>query len=893
MKSRTIVTLSALALFLLFMIWDIRSPNAHSAAKNPGKASSQQPAPVQQGSQSPYPVGSAQHGSYVSTDVRSDVEPELYKRAAEAASSGAPLQANAGLTIHAFFDGTVSSAPNALAIEAMITNAVNIYQSLYSDPITVNILFRYSPNEVNGMPLPNGTLARSNFVIYTVAWNDYINALKADATTSNDTTANASLPNSALTTHIIPSSADGRAIGLSTPGTMCGDGTFCGNGTYDGIVTLNSSQPFQFTRPPNSGNYDALRSTEHEMDEVLGLGSFISQFSDLRPQDLFSWSSAGTRNTTSSGTRYFSIDGGTTNIVGFNQDSNGDFGDWFSEACPQAHPYVQNAFSCVNQVSDVTTTSPEGINLDVIGYDLVGTNTQMQFSASNYPVNESVASAAPGGVTITVNRTGDTSGTSTVDFKTGNNDYAPCNQFDGQARQNCKFIRTEGTLTFNPGDASKSFIVLLIDEAYVEGTTTFPITLSNPSGGSLGSPSSATVTITDDDTAQTVTPAQFRFGAAFTGGQEIPPTNSNGKGTGYVLLSQSQTSEQASLQWSNLTSAQTVQHIHGPAPPGMAAGVIFPFNNGTPVINQMFSPTALQVSDLKAGLHYMNVHTTNFPGGEIRGQLLWNPILEDAFFVLEHYFDFLQRDPRVNDMAGFNFWVGQISTCVSDAVCFHNNTISVSNQYFAGLEYQQTGAYVYRLLRAAFGNSQPCPNPGSPIYPCYDVYASLRAPLVGSSNLAADLQTAANGFVNRSDFMTKYPSGLMLPQFVDAVLMTIQNDIGVNLNSQRNALIGLASRGAVMYRLANDDLGGLNGGINNQMFIDAEYNRSFVVTQYFGYLRRDGDIGGITFWLAQVNSAPLRDPSKQQAMVCSFLTSIEYQARFGPIAPRTNAECPQ
>jgi hypothetical protein len=141
--------------------------------------------------------------------------------------------------------------------------------------------------------------------------------------------------------------------------------------------------------------------------------------------------------------------------------------------------------------------------------------------------------------------------------------------------------------------------------------------------------------------------------------------------------------------------------------------------------------------------------------------------------------------------------------------------------------------------------------------------------------------------------MTKYPSGLMLPQFVDAVLMTIQNDIGVNLNSQRNALIGLGSRGAVMYRLANDDLGGPNGGINNQMFIDAEYNRSFVVTQYFGYLRRDGDIGGITFWLAQVNSAPLRDPSKQQAMVCSFLTSIEYQARFGPIAPRTNAECPQ
>jgi hypothetical protein len=107
------------------------------------------------------------------------------------------------------------------------------------------------------------------------------------------------------------------------------------------------------------------------MDEVIGLASRLGDnSSDLRPQDLFSWSSAGHRNITSSGTRYFSINSGMTNIVGFNQDPNGDFGDWLSEACPQAHPYPQNAFSCVGQSSDIAATSPEGINLDVIGYDL-------------------------------------------------------------------------------------------------------------------------------------------------------------------------------------------------------------------------------------------------------------------------------------------------------------------------------------------------------------------------------------------------------------------------------------------------------------------------------------------------------------------------------------------
>jgi hypothetical protein len=107
------------------------------------------------------------------------------------------------------------------------------------------------------------------------------------------------------------------------------------------------------------------------MDEVLGLGSAIGAFGDLRAQDLFSWSATGVRNLTSSGTRYFSIDGGTTNLVGFNQNPSGDFGDWLSGSCPQTTPYVQNAFSCDNQVSDVTSTSPEGINLDVVGYDLI------------------------------------------------------------------------------------------------------------------------------------------------------------------------------------------------------------------------------------------------------------------------------------------------------------------------------------------------------------------------------------------------------------------------------------------------------------------------------------------------------------------------------------------
>jgi hypothetical protein len=281
-----------------------------------------------------------------------------------------------GLNINPTFDSSITNNPNAAAIEAMINRSISFHESLFNDPITIQIRFRYSTTGPDGHPLPAGAIAQSVFVIYQVPWSIYIGALRGDARTSNDSVANASLPATALSPNIKPRSAGGRAVGLDTPTAMFANGTIGQGGPYDGIVTLNSSVPYQFTRPTSAGHLDAQRSTEHEVDEVIALGSRLGHNgNDLHPQDLFSWSSPGVRNLTSSGARYFSINGGVTNIVNFNQNPNGDFGDWLSTACPQAYPYVQNAFSCTGQSSDIAATSPEGINLDVIGYDLVNAST--------------------------------------------------------------------------------------------------------------------------------------------------------------------------------------------------------------------------------------------------------------------------------------------------------------------------------------------------------------------------------------------------------------------------------------------------------------------------------------------------------------------------------------
>jgi len=310
---------------------------------------------------------SVRHGTYASTDV----PPAGAAPAPLARSVGTPRAGGGGLTIDVTFDSSITNAPNAAAIEAMINDAVAVHESLFNDPITVSIRFRYATTYADGSPLPGGLLAASQDGVHVVAWSSFVNALVGDATTANDTSANGTLPGNALSTNVDPSSANGRALGLNTPPVMFADGSVGVGGPYDGIITINSAQSFTYTRPPAGGTYDAQRSVEHEIDEVLGLGSAITHFNDVRPQDLFSWSSAGVRSISSTGQRYFSIDGGTTGIVGFNQDPNGDFGDWLSAACPQANPYVQNAFSCQDQTSDVTDASPEGINLDVIGYDLI------------------------------------------------------------------------------------------------------------------------------------------------------------------------------------------------------------------------------------------------------------------------------------------------------------------------------------------------------------------------------------------------------------------------------------------------------------------------------------------------------------------------------------------
>ena len=109
------------------------------------------------------------------------------------------------------------------------------------------------------------------------------------------------------------------------------------------------------------------------------------------------------------------------------------------------------------------------------------------------------------------------------------------------------------------------------------------------------------------------------FMAMLTGAQETPPNNSTATGRATLLLSPDEKTARVSLTFAGLSSGQTDAHIHGPAAPGVSAPPIFPLPLGQ-LSDLVITLTAAQVQDLKNGLFYVNVHSSNFPTGEIRGQ---------------------------------------------------------------------------------------------------------------------------------------------------------------------------------------------------------------------------------------------------------------------------------
>ena len=241
-----------------------------------------------------------------------------------------------------------------------------------------------------------------------------------------------------------------------------------------------------------------------------------------------------------------------------------------------------------------------------------------------------------------------------------------------------------------------------------------------------------------------------------------------------------------------------------------------------------------------------------------------NAIDSADYFVRQHYVDFLNREP---DESGFNFWSDQILGCGSNASCLEVKRINVSAAYFLSIEFQDTGGVVDKIYRASYGRR--------PTYAEFMPDARLVGlnVIVGRADWAQQLdsnkQSFVDAWVQRAEFQSVY-GALSNSAYVDRLIA----NTGVSFTTtERDALVsGLANssmtRATVLRQIAEDG-----------RFVRAKFNKTFVMMEYFGYLRRDPDETGFNFWLQKLNQ--FNGNFVQAEMVKAFINSGEYRQRFG------------
>ena len=124
-------------------------------------------------------------------------------------------------------------------------------------------------------------------------------------------------------------------------------------------------------------------------------------------------------------------------------------------------------------------------------------------------------------------------------------------------------------------------------------------------------------------TAFTALAAQVNLSAMLTGAEEVPANSSAGTGTVEATYDSDSNVLNYTVTYSGLTGDATAAHFHGPAAPGENAPPAVPVEGSlASPISGTATLTDAQEAELLGGQWYFNVHTAQYPDGELRGQVL-------------------------------------------------------------------------------------------------------------------------------------------------------------------------------------------------------------------------------------------------------------------------------
>ena len=532
----------------------------------------------------------------------------------------------------------------------------------------------------------------------------------------------------------------------------------------------------------------------------------------------------------------------------------------------------------------------------------------IQFATSAFAVDE-----AGGHVDFTVVRTGNTSGTATVNFNTFDESQT------GHASQKSDYEIALGTLSFAPGETSKTFRVLIVDDRFVEGDEVIELMLSNPTGTGvgLGSPNVAEIEILENDTvAPTTNPIDtssffvrqhyldFLNREPDTAGLNFWVNEIESCGADAACREVKRINVSAafflSLEFQRTGFLAFLTHRAAFGANALSSPVPVLFGNfmrDVQALQRGFvfgAPGADAVLEANKVAYFAQFVTrpefvTKFPSTltneQFVDQLLASANVSPNDFIVNMTTS--QEPPPVNPTtsggafrpfsfgtARFQFNVGQTALTMTATV----NNIDFTGSQTADTNDNLTNAHIHAsaadpppltrpVVFGFIGTPFNDNNPNDAVVTPFGsgvggtVTSKWDAPEGQGTTLAAQLPNILAGRAYVNFHTVQFPGGEIRGNF--PALQTFRDSLVAGLN------------GATMTRATV-----LRAVAELQFLNEREFNRAFVTMEYFAYLRRDPDTAGFNFWFNKLNS--FNGNFLTAEMVKAFISSAEYRQRFGP-----------
>ena len=533
-------------------------------------------------------------------------------------------------------------------------------------------------------------------------------------------------------------------------------------------------------------------------------------------------------------------------------------------------------------------------------------------SLIQFATDEFVIGEGSGHIDITITRAGDASGTASVNFNTFDESQPD------HASQKSDYEIALGKVTFQPGETSKTFRILVVNDTFDENDETVDLALSNPTGAGvgLGSPNHAEVKILDNDTGAPLT-NEIDNSTFFVRQHYLDFLNREPDASGlafWVGQIESCGADAAcrelkrifvsaafflsiEFQKTGLQAYLTHRAAFGSSASGSPAPILYGnFERDTQALGkdyivgqpgadaQLEANTVAFFNDFVTRPEFVTKYPSTLTNAQYVDNLLVSAGLSPSNFVVK--LTNAQENPPTNptttggarrpasfgtatfnmnaaqDQMTFTATINNLDFTGAQTADTNDNMVAAHIHASASVTPGTNGPVVWGFFGAPFNDNNPNdvvktdgPGVGGTISGKWD------APEGNGTTLAAQLTNLKTGHAYINFHTTQFGGGEIRGNFPE--MDGFRTSLVAGLDAATD------TRATVLRKVAE-----------YAFLKDREFNNAFVFMEYAGYLRRDPDTSGFNFWLRKLNE--FNGSFVNAEMVKAFITSGEYRQRFGP-----------